>query len=123
MPLGAPSYNDDEQWELPAPALFGTKMRTALLMVVAVLEETYPAELARYLGSSISSVQRTLDKIEDDGLIATRPLVVRAVTLNPLFPAVKELRALLLRLAEGYPEYQRLKESRRLRPRRRNKRL
>jgi DNA-binding transcriptional ArsR family regulator len=122
MPLGAPSY-EDEQWELPAPVLFGSKMRTALLMLVAVLEETYPAELARYLGSSISSVQRTLDKIEEDGLIATRPLVVRAVTLNPLFPAVKELRALLLRLAEGYPEYQRLKESRRLRPRRRNKRL
>jgi hypothetical protein len=122
MPVGTPSHRD-QQWELPAPALFGTKMRTALLMVVAVLEESYPAELARYLGSSISSVQRTLDKIEDDGLIATRPLVVRAVTLNPLFPAVKELRALLLRLAEGYPEYQRLKESRRLRPRRRNKRL
>ena len=122
MPLGALSYAD-EQWNLPAPALFVTKMRTALLMVVAVLEETYPAELARYLGSSISSVQRTLDKIEEEGLVATRTLVVRTVMLNPLFPAGKELRALLLRLAEGYPEYRRLKESRRLRPRRRNKRL
>jgi len=122
MPLGALSLNDDE-WNLPAPALFGTKMRTALLMLIAVIEETYPAELSRYLGSSISSVQRTLDKIEEDGLIATRQLAVRAVTLNPLYPAVKELRALLLRLAEGYPEYQRVKESRRLRPRRRNKRL
>jgi DNA-binding transcriptional ArsR family regulator len=124
MPLGALSGEElDKRWDLRAPALFGTKMRTALLMLVAVLEETYPAELARYLGSTISSVQRTLDKLEDDGLIATRPLAVRAVTLNPLYPAVKELRALLLRLAEGYPEYQRLKESRRLRPRRRNKRL
>lgn len=98
-------------------------MRTALLMLVAVLEETYPAELARYLGSTISSVQRTLDKVEDEGLIATRPMVVRAVTLNPTYPAAKELRALLLRLAEGYPEYRRIKESRRLRPRRRNKAL
>ncbi len=113
----------EEPWDLPAPVLFGSKMRTALLMLVAVLEETYPAELARYLGSSISSVQRTLDKVEDEGLIATRPLVVRAVTLNPLYPAYKELRAMLLRLADGYPEYQRLKESRRARPRRRNKRL
>ncbi|MDQ6929989.1 MAG: MarR family transcriptional regulator [Candidatus Eremiobacteraeota bacterium] len=98
-------------------------MRTSLLMLVAVLEETYPAELARFLGASISSVQRTLDKIEEDGLVATRPLVVRAVTLNPLYPAAKELRALLLRLAEGYPAYQRLKESRRRRPRNRNKPL
>lgn len=122
MPPGALSY-EDKDWDLPAPTLFGTSMRTALLMLVAVLGETYPAELARYLGTSISSVQRTLDKIEDDGLIATRPLVVRAVTLNPVYPAAKELRALLLRLAEGYPQYQRVKESRRLRPRRRNKRF
>ncbi|HKU66351.1 MAG TPA: helix-turn-helix domain-containing protein [Candidatus Baltobacteraceae bacterium] len=92
-------------------------------MLVAVLEETYPAELARYLGASISSVARTLDKVEDEGLVATRPLVVRSVTLNPLYPAAKELRALLLRLAEGYPQYQELKESRRARPRRRNKKL
>jgi DNA-binding transcriptional MocR family regulator len=98
-------------------------MRTALLILVAVLEETYPAELARFLGTSISSVQRTLDKVEEEGLIATRPHVVRAVTLNPIYPASKELRSLLLRLADGYPEYQEIKESRRLRPRRRNKPL
>jgi DNA-binding MarR family transcriptional regulator len=98
-------------------------MRTALLLLVAVLEETYPAELARYLGTSISSVQRTLDKVEDEGLIATRPFAVRTVTLNPLNPSNKELRALLLRIAEGYPEYKKLKESRRTRPRRRGKKL
>jgi len=109
--------------ELPAPALFGTKMRTAMLLLIAVLGETYPAELARYLGTTISSVQRTLDKIEDDGLISTRPLVVRTVTLNPMYPAQRELRALLLRIAEGYPVYAHLKESRRTRPRRRGKRL
>ena len=123
MPLGALFYDEEQPPVLPAPSLFGSKMRTKLLMLVAVLEETYPAEIARYLGSSISSVQRTLDKVEEDGLVATRPLVVRAVTLNPLYPAVKELRALLLRLADGYPQYQRLKESRRLRPRHRKKRL
>lgn len=123
MPLGIPSYLDGEQWNFRAPTLFGSKMRTALLMLIAILEETYPGELARYLKTSISNVQRTLDKIEDEGLIATRPLVVRAVTLNPIYPAVRELRALLLRLAEGYPEYQRLKESRRSRPRKRKKAL
>jgi DNA-binding transcriptional ArsR family regulator len=122
MPLGALSFGDEPRG-LPAPPLFGSKMRTALLMLVAVLGETYPAELARYLGSTISSVQRTLDKVEDEGLVATRQAVVRAVTLNPLYPAATELRALLLRLAEGFPEYQRVKESRRLRPRRRKKQL
>lgn len=122
MPLGGLSY-EDRDWKVRAPALFGSRMRTALLMLVATLDETYPAELARYLGATISSVQRTLDKIEDEGLVATRPLVVRAVTLNPQYPAAKEFRTLLLRLAEGYPEYRRIKESRRVRPRRRGKRL
>jgi DNA-binding transcriptional ArsR family regulator len=122
MPTSIENFENND-WELPAPALFGSKMRTALLMLLAVLEESYPAELSRYLGSSISSVQRTLDKVEDEGLVSRRSLGVQAVTLNPLHPAGRELRALLLRLADGYPEYQRLKESRRLRPRRRNKRL
>jgi DNA-binding transcriptional ArsR family regulator len=98
-------------------------MRTAMLLLIAVLGETYPAEIARYLRTTIPSVQRTLDRVEDEGLIATRPLVVRTVTLNPLYPAYDELRALLLRIAAGYPEYARLKESRRTRPRRRAKTL
>ena len=116
-------FYEDESWALPAPPLFGTRMRTALLMLVAVLEETYPAEISRYLGSTIPAVQRTLDKIEDEGLVATRQLAVRRVTLNPNYPAFRELRALLLRLAEGYQQYQIVKESRRTRPRRRGKPL
>ncbi len=122
MSSGIPFYEDDA-WELPAPPLFGTRMRTALLMLVAVLEETYPAEISRYLGSTISAVQRTLDKLEDEGLVATRQLAVRKVTLNPNFPAFRELRTLLLRLSEGYSQYQTVKESRRTRPRRRGKPL
>jgi len=112
-----------ERQGLPAPALFGSKMRTALLILLAVLDESYPAELSRYLGTTIASVQRTLDKLEDEGLVSTRQLAVRRVTLNPSSPVVKELRALLLRLAEGYSEYQAVKESRRTRPRRRGKAL
>ncbi len=122
MPSSIPSYRQGNQ-ELPAPPLFGSKMRTALLMLLAVLGESYPAELARCLGTTIPSVQRTLDRVEEEGLISSRQLFVRAVTLSPLYPAAKELRALLLRLAEGYPQYARLKESRRTRPRRRNKPL
>ena len=119
MPVGVPKRSPG----LPAPTLFGSKMRTALLMIVAVLEESYPAEIARHLGSTIPSVQRTLDKLEEIGIIATRPRVVRLVTLNPRHPAAKELQKLLLRLAEGYPQYQKARESRRTRPRARNKPL
>jgi len=90
-------------------------------MLVAVLDETYPGQLARLLGKPISSIQRTLDRLEQEGLVATRKLGIRRVTLNPLYPAAKELKALLLRLAEGYPEYAQIRESLRRRPRRRGK--
>jgi DNA-binding transcriptional ArsR family regulator len=114
----------DPEYQPPyAPPLFGSAVGTAALILTAVLEETYPAQLARILGTSISSIQRTLDRLEQEGLIATRKLVTRRVTLNPLYPAANELRALLLRLAEGTPEYAAIKESLRLRPRRRGKPL
>jgi hypothetical protein len=120
-PLAYWSLPDD--YEPPqAPSLFGSEQRTRLLLLIAVLGETYPAELSRYSGSSISSVQLTLDILEDERLIATRQLVVRAVTLNPAYPAAKELKALLLRVAEGYPAYRNIAESIRRRPRRRHKR-
>jgi hypothetical protein len=122
MSLTWRSLPDD--YEPPrAPAIFGSEQRTRLLLLIAVLGDTYPAELARYSGASISSVQESLDLLERGGLISTRQVVVRAVTLNPAYPAAKELRAFLLRIAEGYPAYQQIAEAIRRRPRRRNKHL
>jgi hypothetical protein len=122
MSLTWRSLPDD--YEPPrAPTIFGSEQRTRLLLLTAVLGDTYPAELARYSGASISSVQESLDLLERGGLISTRQVVVRAVTLNPAYPAAKELRAFLLRIAEGYPAYQQIAEAIRRRPRRRNKHL
>jgi DNA-binding MarR family transcriptional regulator len=92
-------------------------------MLVAILEDTYPAQLAGFLARPASAIQRMLDRFESEGLIATRKAGVRRVTLNPLHPAAAELKALLLRLAEGYPEYAEIKRSLRTRPRRRGKPL
>lgn len=119
-----PAFYPPEDYEPPpAPVIFGTEQRTRLLLMIAILEETYTAELSRYGGSSISSVQLTLDILEREGMIATTGPVVRRVTLNPGYPAAKELKALLLRIAEGYPQYEAIRESIRRRPRRRGKRL
>ena len=107
----------------PAPPIFGSELRTRLLLLIAVLGESYPGQLSKYSVTPISSVQRALDLLEQEGLIASRQLVVRSVTLNPAYPAVKELRAFLLRVAEGYPQYRQIRESIRRRPRRRAKRL
>lgn len=122
MPFAVQPLPDDYE-PPPAPPIFGTQMRSRLLLLVAALAETYPAELSRYAGASISSIQRTLDLLENEGLIATRQRVVRRVTLNPTYPAAKEFKALLLRIAEGFPQYQEIRESIRRRPRKRRKPL
>lgn len=122
MTLTWRSLPDD--YEPPkAPAIFGSEQRTRLLLLIAVLGDTYPAELARYSGASISSVQESLDLLERAGLISTRQVVVRSVTLNPAYPASKELKAFLLRIVEGYPAYRQIAEAIRSRPRRRHKHL
>ena len=119
-----PAFYPPEDYEPPpAPPIFGTEQRTRLLLLIAIFEETYTAELSKFGGSSISSVQLTLDILEREGLIATGGPVVRRVTLNPAYPAAKELKALLLRVAEGYPEYETIRETIRRRPRRRGKEL
>lgn len=60
MPFPA-SYTRENDEPARAPVVFGTQQRTRLLLLIAILEETYTAELSRYGGSSISSVQLTLD--------------------------------------------------------------
>jgi DNA-binding MarR family transcriptional regulator len=103
---------------------FGTRNQTQLLILLYLLSESFPRELARLLNVSLSAVQNTLDGLEKDGIIATRKLgVERRVQLNPAFFAVKELKALLERLAQAEPELQEAAASVRKRPRRRNKPL
>lgn len=105
-------------------ALFGTRRRTEVLILTAILGETYPSEVARLLGVRLFSVQTVVDSLERDGIVVTRPRGnTRFVSLDPRFYAGKELRKLLLRLAEGEPGLQEAATRRRTRPRRRGKPL
>ena|SRR5579862_3192246 len=82
-------------------AIFGSALRTKVLVAIAKLGETYPSELAAMLDSRLLPVQRVLVSLESTGMIATRLRGrVRLVTLNPRWFARRELFALLLRLGE-----------------------
>ena len=103
-------------------ALFGTRRRSEVLILIALLGETYPSEIARQLGAPIFSVQTVVDSLERDGIVASRKRGgTRVVALDPRFYAAKELRRLLLRLADGEPGLQEASTARRSRPRRRGK--
>jgi len=103
-------------------AMFGTRRRTEALILIALLGETYPSEIARQLGVPLFSIQTVVESLERDGIVVTRKRGgTRLVSLDPRFYAAKELRSLLLRLAEGEPALQEAATNRRSRPRRRGK--
>src|SRR3984957_20993684 len=80
--------------------LFGSRTRTRILLYLALAEESYSAEIVRDLGGSKLTIQRILGDLEVLGIVASRLRGrVRLITLNKRWYAMKELRALLMRVA------------------------
>ena len=104
--------------------LFGTVLRTRVLLATSLLEETFPSELTRTLNLKLFPVQRVLDALETEGVLVSRKLgIERRFNLNPRFFAYPELKSLLVRLAEQDRALVAALASRRARPRRRLKSL
>jgi DNA-binding IclR family transcriptional regulator len=104
--------------------LFGSPSRTRVLTLIALLDETYPRELARLTGAPLASVQRMVNDLEREGAVATRIVGAnRQVGLNPRFYGANDLRALLLKYAKRDPDLERRASKLRRRPRRAGKAL
>jgi hypothetical protein len=102
--------------------LFGTSARTKTLVAVALLNQSYPREIARVADLSLLSVQRIVDDLERQSVLASRIQgVAREVRLNPSYFAYTQLRELLLRLSAGAPDLVGAVEALRRRPRRARK--
>jgi hypothetical protein len=92
--------------------------------LVALLGESYPTQIAKLLDSRQLPVQRVVNKLEIEGVLASRLIgTVRLVTLNPRFFAYAELRDLLLKMGEGSTALMDIASSVRRRPRRAGKPL
>lgn len=105
--------------------LFGTELRTRVLIAIAMMEETFPSELLRVLGGDkVYPVQRVVDAMEREGYLVTRKLgKERRININPRFFAYPELKELLLRLGSQDKELLKALKERRARPRRKGKPL
>ena len=106
-------------------ALFGTPIRSEILVLIAALDRTYPRELARLVDRPISMIQKIVAGFERNGVVATRLIGnVREVSLNPDYVVARELKNLLTALLEKEPRYgQLLLLAARRRPRRAGKPL
>lgn len=107
-----------------SPKLFGSSRRTDVLVLLGLLEESYPGELERLLGATKATILYILDDLEAEGVVISRRLGrTRRMTLNPRYFAAAELKALLDKLGRGDKRLQQIAASRRSRPRRKGKEL
>jgi len=97
--------------------LFGSKVRTDVLVTLARLGSAYVSEIARALGRRPIEVQRALASLELSGVVQTRRVgTIRTAELNRRFPEYEKLFELLLEIGER-PDYARLWKAVRRRPR------
>lgn len=104
--------------------LFGSDSRSRILALIALLDQTYPRELARLSGVPLASVQRMVNDLEREGVIASRIVGAnREVRLSPRFYGADDLRSLLTKYAKRDPSLERRVSGLRRRPRRAGKAL
>lgn len=103
---------------------FGSASRTRVLLALRLLGESYARELSRLLGLSLSGVQRAIQSLERDGLVAGRSAGrTRLFRLDPRAFARRELERYLDRLLEPEATLRARVASLRRRPRRTGKPL
>jgi len=90
--------------------LLGSQDAEKALMYLYCLDEGYAREMARTWGVTPSAVQNQLRRLEMAGVVYGRSLGrTRLYRLNPRYPFLAELKALLGRALAFYPEDERQK--------------
>lgn len=106
--------------------LFGGKTKERVLQYLLAKEEGYIRGIASFYDTSASVVKLQIDKLEQGSVIIGKDAGnTRMYRLNPRYPFLKELVALLERAREGYSpgELEKLMSTDRTRPRRKGKPL
>lgn len=103
---------------------FGSRTRSNVLLLVYMMEETYPTQIAKLLGVSLNQVQMAIESLSRAGMIIEHVEGrQRRVSLNSRSVFAEELRVLLAKQALYATELQDALASVRRRPRRTGKEL
>ena len=106
-------------------SLLGSASSEKVLMFLTARGEGYAREIARFFATDLDPIQKQLTKLEAGGVLVSRAAGrTRQFCFNPRYPMIDELRALLEKTLQFYPDdvRERLVMNRR-RPRRRGKPL
>lgn len=105
--------------------LLGSTNAERVLTYILARDEGYTREIARYFDADPDSIQKQLTRLEDAGILVSRS-AGRTILyqFNPRYPFLNELKSLLEKALEFYPEdeWERLMMNRR-RPSKRDKPL
>jgi predicted transcriptional regulator len=105
--------------------LLGSANREKVLLYLNFRKEGYAREISRYFKTDLTPIQKQLERLENGGVLYSRNVGrTRLYGLNPRYPFLAELQALLERAYAFYPsdEKERLIMVR-MRPRRKGKPL
>ncbi len=104
-------------------AIFGSIIVERILLYLLVYKTGYIRGIAKLYGIPLSTLVNQLDRLENGGIIVSRPAgKIRIYSLNPRYPFIRELEALLQRAKDALQEDEQEKYYRmRTRPRRKGK--
>jgi predicted transcriptional regulator len=106
-------------------AIVGSSNRERILLYLHIRKEGYARQISRYFKTDLDPIQKQLVRLENGGVLYSRNAGrTRLYGLNPRYPFLGELRALLDKVLVFFPpeERERLMKVR-TRPRMRGKRL
>ena len=106
-------------------SLIGSKNRERVLLYLHARKEGYAREISRFYKTDLSQIQKQLERLEGGNIIYSKIMgKTRVYSMNPRYPFLEELKALLEKVLSFYPvdEYEKLTQPRK-RPRRKGKPL
>ena len=85
--------------------LLGSKSAEKVLIYIHSRGEGYSREIARFYKTGLLAIQKHLDRLETGGVLVSREVgKTRPYMLNPRYPFINELKALLDKALLFYPE-------------------
>lgn len=88
--------------------LFGSINRERVLLFLYCRDEGYARQIARFFKTDLNPIQKQLERLEAGGILFSRNAgKTRLYVLNPRYPFLNELKALLERALSFYPPEER----------------
>ncbi len=106
-------------------ALLGSLSSERILLYLAARQEGYAREIARFFNTSVTPIQKQLERLAAAGILCSRDVGrTRLYSFDPRYPFKAELESLLHKVLTFYPaEEQEALQMNRRRPRRPGKPL